>query len=312
MAHPAQSPNFFDNLQINVEEVYATWPLDRAATLPLPRHRFAGLYRSPLPFSWRNALWHALHRTQLDQAWFDDFSVYWSRVLGGRPLWGPEDLYFLKNWYRIKFQSLAVDDTEDAAEHLAAWQRPEALYQLLHYVYKGSRYHDAALLARAKARAGRFTSFMEYGCGVAPVTVAQQTFFASPKVRVVITDIPTLAFHFAALTLGQQPNIKAVALSAEDEFAVPAVEPVDVIFCLTVFEHLRRPLETIKSFLASLTPGGLLVFDYFKGKGEGLDTEAAVRDRDAVIRFIGEHFTVAEGSLSALDEGKICMVRRPR
>lgn len=311
MTAAAQAPNQFDNLQVNVPKLYQAWPLEPRRSLPLPPRRFNFLYRLPLPLRWRTVSWHLLHRLRLDQTWFDDFRVYWSIVLGGRPLWGPEDFYFLKNWYRVKFQSLAVADTAHAEEHLAAWQRPEALYQLLHYVYKGSLYHDAHLVATAKRLAKQFDSFLEFGCGTAPITTAYLTFFSdSARTRIVISDIPTLAFHYAALVLGQQSQVTPIALETSNKFAVPAFEPVDVIFCMTVFEHLNQPLDTVKAFYERLNPRGLLVFDYLKGAGDGLDTMAAVNERDAVVAYVRDNFTVVHGSLEELDQQKICIVRK--
>lgn len=311
MLDTAQAPNQFDNLQVDVLQLYQQWPLDELRPLALSSHRWDFLYRLPVPLQWRNIAWHLLHRLRLDQVWFEDFQVYWSRVLGGRPLWGPEDFYFLKNWYRVKFQSTAVADIVSADEHLAAWQRPEVLYQLMHLVYKSSLYHDARLVARVKQLSRNFTSFLEFGAGTAPVTLAYLTFFAqASQTRIVISDIPTLAFHYAAYTLGQRPNVTALELSAANEFAVPPLKPVDAIFCLTVFEHLNQPLETVKAFHQRLVSDGLLVFDYFKGEGEGLDTLSAVREREAVITYVRDHFKIVDGSLAGLDQQKICIARK--
>jgi hypothetical protein len=39
-----------------------------------------------------------------------------------------------------------------------------------------------------------------------------------------------------------------------------------------------------------LRPGGVLVFDFIKTEGEGLDTMQAVRERDGVINFIQQNY----------------------
>jgi hypothetical protein len=72
---------------------------------------------------------------------------------------------------------------------------------------------------------------------------------------------------------------------------------VDAIFCITVLEHLNKPLATAVLFHRFLRPGGVLVFDYIKGTGEALDTMHGVRERSAVLDFIAANFDVAHGAL---------------
>jgi len=74
-------------------------------------------------------------------------------------------------------------------------------------------------------------------------------------------------------------------------------QPVNAIFCETVFEHLNKPLETVKIFHKSLLPGGLLLFDYVLGDGNGLDTLQAVKERSCVLDYIAKHFYIRYGKL---------------
>lgn len=67
---------------------------------------------------------------------------------------------------------------------------------------------------------------------------------------------------------------------------------------MTVFEHLNKPLETIKIFNKTLNPGGLLFFDYIKSKGEGLDTHHAVKERDSVLNYVNKKFDIIYGRIT--------------
>jgi 2-polyprenyl-3-methyl-5-hydroxy-6-metoxy-1,4-benzoquinol methylase len=69
----------------------------------------------------------------------------------------------------------------------------------------------------------------------------------------------------------------------------------DSIFCITVFEHLNQPLETMKRFHRTLRSGGLLFFDYIAGDADGLDTEQGQAQRKEVLRWAQENFTLLHG-----------------
>src|SRR4051794_23167082 len=91
--------NGFDNLAVNVAEVYRTFPVEHPADLGMPwETAFNRLYAAPwIPLTTRGRAWHLLRRVRLDLTWFVRFRHYWSKILGGRPLWGVEDFYFLRN-----------------------------------------------------------------------------------------------------------------------------------------------------------------------------------------------------------------------
>src|SRR4051812_28211317 len=128
--------NLFDRLTVDVPELFRRYPLERAAAWPGAAADVAAMYRSPaLPLRARVALWKLLHRLSLDREWFTTFQSYWSHVLGGRPLLGPEDFHFLRGMYRIRHQPNLVPDTADPRVHTAAWQQPELLYQVFLQVY---------------------------------------------------------------------------------------------------------------------------------------------------------------------------------
>jgi SAM-dependent methyltransferase len=298
--------NYFDKLVVDVAALYKNHPIEQMRNTPSRRRlpdfansRWHQIYRNRLlPLKLRQKLWQFNRQTHADISWFQAFSGYWSTVLGGRPLFSVHDLIFLKNLYRIRFQANEVPDTEDEAIHLMAWQQPEILYQLLHYVVKGglqNQLHSVAQLRHLKRKPARI---VEYGCSLAPIVSTMLEFYPLDNdLEIIICDIETVTFHYGAWRLRHCSNVRPIALKVEDGFQLQLNEPVDVIFCMTVFEHMNKPMETIQRFYDLLTPGGLLVFDYIKSDGHGLDTVQAVRERESVLRFIQESFELVQGTI---------------
>lgn len=289
-------PNRLDNLHVEVPALFAA---DYRETSPQWNSPFQRWYRSRLwPAGWRGKLWTAWHRTGLDQDWFDRAKVYWGRVLGGRPLWGPEDFHFLRNIYRQRFQTAAVAQDADAAGHLAAWQSPQILGHWFQSVYKEARFHWLPHLQWLRKYAPRARSILEFGCGVAPLATSLFDFRPdASRLRIFIADLETVSFHYATWKFGRFPNVIPHPLRAADQFALRLPEKTDAIFCLAVFEHLNAPLETVRQFHEALSPGGVLIFDYIVVDGTGMDTIHGLRERPAVLDFIEKNFRVVHGRL---------------
>jgi 2-polyprenyl-3-methyl-5-hydroxy-6-metoxy-1,4-benzoquinol methylase len=294
-------PNGFDNLVLDVPGLHRTFPVDSPANLGLGwNSAIERFYAAPLlPLTTRAQVWQLLRRTRLDLTWFERFRCYWSKVLGGRPLWGVEDFYFLRNVYRMRFQRAAVPDTSDAGVHLAAWQRPEVLSHLFHSVYKESLNHELRLIRPLRRlQRGPLRSVLEFGCGSAPITTTLCQFQPPHRdLDVWISDIETIPFHYAAHKLAPFRNVHAVPLRPENSFRFPLAQKFDAIFCMTVLEHLQEPLATIEHLRGLLAPGGLLFFDYVKSDATGLDTVAGRDQRPAVLAYLRENFRILEGTL---------------
>jgi hypothetical protein len=317
--HGNQKGNYYDNLLIDVKDIFQKFPIEKkvAASInnvSLNKSLFHRIYSSRLiPLQYKNYFWHLLNRINLDQTWINEFKHYWSKVLGGRPLWGPQDLYFLRNHYRIKFQNSGVTDSTDPDNFLEAWQQPELLYVLLHYVYKESIVNYVKLLVLAKKYSNtRIRSFLEFGCSLAPITTNYFEFFRPKKdIEVYIADIQTLAFHYGAYKFRNCKNVIPVLLSPENNFQLDLNKSLDLVFCITVFEHLNSPLDTVKKFHQLLNQGGLLFFDYIRGEAAGLDTIQGVDDREDVLDYIQDHFKIVYGSLQK-DESMGLTIARKR
>jgi ubiquinone/menaquinone biosynthesis C-methylase UbiE len=297
--------NYFDNLVIDVNQLYLKWPINKKFHPKINqvnylRSRFYKIYRSvALPFKIRRFLWNLFRQTNIDLTWFNEFKKYWIDIIGGRPLWNMQDLFFLKNLYRIKFQESQIPDIDNSAIHLEAWQQPALIYQLLHLVCKESVINEFRLLKLLRAYKKKFNSFLEYGCGTAPITTSLFEFFHLPKrIKLYISDIQTIAFNYAAYKFRNCSNVIPLLLVADNDFLLDLEDNVDVITCISVFEHLNKPLDTIKTFHETLNLEGLLVFDYIKSSGEGLDTMQAVRQRESVLDFISENFKPIYGRIT--------------
>jgi len=297
--------NQFDNLKVDINKIYRDFPITpKSNTLntfpPFARTRLHKLYRSRfIPSAHRIFLHRLMRQIGIDLSWFQEFSAYWSQVLRGRPLWGVQDFYFLRNLYRVKFSANQVPDTEDVATHLEAWQRPEVIYQLFHQVYKEATRDEFAVLDLLFKYRKNARKILEFGCATAPIATSLFEFYLSARrMDIYISDIKTLAFHYAAYKFRQSLNVTPVLLLPENNFLPVSPEPLDAIFCMAVFEHLNQPLEAIKSFHELLVSGGLLILDYIKGDGAGLDTEQGVLQRDLVLDYALQNFEVLLGNLS--------------
>ena len=123
----------------------------------------------------------------------------------------------------MRFQSATVPDTTDAGIHLEAWQRPEVLSHLFHSVYKESLNNELRLLHALRAlHPTPVRTVLEFGCGSAPITTTLCE-FQPPRddMRVWISDIETVPFHFAAHKLAPCPSVRSVPLLPENSFLFP-------------------------------------------------------------------------------------------
>lgn len=303
--HFERNDNFFGNTEHSIEDALRSFPLDSKETGG--RRAFDGansllrkVYRSRwLPLRFRRRLWHVARRTELDQTWFIPFAKYWTSVLGGRPLWGVQDFYFLRSYYRLAFQNLRIPDKASAREHALAFQRPEALYFLFQQIYREKISNHAGLVARALKRGPRrISAFLEYGCGTAPIATSLFEFFPeNSSIRVHLADLIALPLQYAAYKFRCYPNVSVHPLLAENNLQMVDPVTVDVIFCLNVFEHLNDPMVTVKKFHDNLNSGGLLVFDYIQGDAQGLDSLAGLEQRNDVLSFIEQNFRIVEGEI---------------
>lgn len=291
--------NRFDNLIINVPKIFKK---STQHTLNY-RNIFIMFYQlNLLPLVFRKYLWYLLKRLNLDTGWFYEFKYYWEKYLGGIVLWGVEDFYFLRGVYRQKFHRLALASNTSNKTHLLTWQKPEVLYFLLDMVYRKSLYNELAIVSLYfKYRQERDLPILEFGCGTAPITQTLIEFFGLQNQKIYISDIQILAFHYAAYKFQRFKNVIPILLDLKDNFSPKCPEKLGAIFCMTVFEHMNDPLNVAKKFYDLLAQGGLLIFDYLKTKGEGMDSIKAVKGRDKTLKYITDNFKIIKGNIWSED-----------
>jgi SAM-dependent methyltransferase len=303
--------NLYDRPKVDPVELFQSKGRYRILKNPLN-----ALYRqSWIPLRLRGLFWRLLTQTHVDLFWFYDFRRYWSECLGLRPLWGVEDFYYLRSLFRSRFQYLEVADSTSSEEHMVPWRRPEMLYFLMQQVYVESKHREFEIfrLFRKHHRGPRSFLALEYGAGIAPITRVFIDFFkGASRAQFTISDLETVAFHHGVCRFKEDSNVRAIPLRVDNELHLPASfqEPQDVIFCITVFEHLHEPLRVMDRFHALLKPGGLLFFDYIKSDGGGLDTQAGVREREQVLRSVRDRFELLEGHLDASQNLGLTVVRK--
>ncbi|MEK8023203.1 MAG: class I SAM-dependent methyltransferase [Candidatus Hydrogenedentota bacterium] len=317
MSSTLRDSNLFDRMAVDVEALYLRYPVPDPGTFPgiAPgKSTLSFWYRLRLvPPGLRERVWRLLVRTRIDETWFEDFQVYWTAILGGRPLWGVEDFHFLRNTYRVRFQESGLPENPTPEQHVAAWQSPELLYFLFQQVYRRSRETKLSLVRDALARLGREPrTILEFGSGVAPITRTCLEFDILPsRPEFFIADIATLAFHYAAFSFRHVSNVRPVLLDPAADFGWRQPAQADVIFCLEVFEHLDRPLETVEQFHRVLAEGGILVFDYVRSEAEGFDTRQGLDQRSRVLEFIARQFHLLQGKIH-LDRDTVTCIARKR
>jgi 2-polyprenyl-3-methyl-5-hydroxy-6-metoxy-1,4-benzoquinol methylase len=224
--------------------------------------------------------------------WFYEFHDYWVNELGNRPI-NPHDFYFLFGVYRQKFQEVKAPDSATDEQHLKAWQDPRNVYLLFANQYK---------LALHPLSAHRFIKYIpkggnlcEYGCGFAPITTSLCKFYPYKNVKITCADIPTIMLHFIRWKFRDKKFVRIIEIDPSND--EPLDDEFDVIFCMTVFEHLPRPIPVIKHLHSKIKLGGYLIFDYIKSEAKGLDTASSLRDRIPVLQYILDNFEITEGKI---------------
>jgi SAM-dependent methyltransferase len=227
--------------------------------------------------------------------WFREFQEYWAGELGNRPI-HLHDFYFLSGVYRqrlqdSRFESLANPALASDAKHLEAWRDPRHVYYLFAHAYREAlsplRVHPYVRYLR---RGGRVA---EYGCGTGPILVALARRYRHLNLQLVGTDLPHLLFHFARWRFRDARFVTMVPVDPGNDAPLPG--EYDAIFCLEVLEHLQRPIPVLQHLHRALKPGGVLIFDYVRSDGTGLDTASSLRDRIPALQFVVDRFDLVSG-----------------
>jgi 2-polyprenyl-3-methyl-5-hydroxy-6-metoxy-1,4-benzoquinol methylase len=236
-------------------------------------------------------IWDRLVYANVALGWFHEFERYWVGELGLRPI-TPPDFHFLKGVYRQRFQTLV--DVSDANALEDGWRDARSLYLLFHLVMRNALRPLAArdFITWIPHRG----SVLEFGCGLAPITTSLTRFYRDRALSMTCADIEHVLFHYVRWKFSEEPCVRALAIDPSTDDPLDQVL-YDTILCMTVLEHVPRPLQTLRCLRAHLKPGGYFIFDYINSEGKGLDSEGGVRERSQVLQYICEHFDIVEGQL---------------
>lgn len=290
--------NRFDDVRIDVDASHA-----RLNAMPRPARM---MRRGRVSATIDRMTTHALVRAGLQEllvmngvarGWLVEFEEYWCAMLGGRPFWQTADFLLLLHDYRRRNQQSDVLDWSAPARHVAHWQACSNLY---------STFHQARKLALQPLvtpplwphvpRGGRV---LEYGCSLAPYYHCYRRFYSHLGCRWVLADLPNFPFHYARYRYRHDADVECQVITAE-RFADPLgdAQPFDVIIVTAVFEHVDDPVFVARYLLDRLRPGGVLVFDFIRSQGEGLDHPGALAAREDCLALITARTAIVSGTLA--------------
>jgi SAM-dependent methyltransferase len=233
--------------------------------------------------------------------WLDDFRVYWSTIIGGRPFWITADFFLLLHDYRKQSQHNSQLEWSNPAQHLANWQHPSQIFSTFHNVRKLAI--QPLLPLEFWKRVPEGARILEYGCSLAPFYSCYREFYSHLDCKWVLADIPNFTFHYAKYLYRNDSRVDFVTIY-ECDFSNPLGEAgeFDIIILTTVFEHLDNPLFVFEYLLRRLKTGGLFVFDYIKSEGKGLDHPNAVKLRQECLKSILANMQILHGTIHDIYE----------
>ena len=304
-AHHLDGGNFYDDFRIDIERAHR----EIDAVLPkTPRVRRRGLLRNWFSLNVARVevalgLSEFLVVTGLRRKWMREFKQYWAGFLGGRTLFGSLNFFLLLHGYRVKEQHRDPLSWPNPEQHVANWQSSGQFHSLLHMVSKMALRATRSLYLPSTWRFfPRKARVLEYGCSNAPYYYLYRQYYSHRRYEWVLADIPNFAFHYAKFTYADEQGVSFRTIYAEN-FGDPldSQEMFDVVILKEVFEHLDNPVFVAEYLLQRLRKGGILVFDYVKSEGTGLDHPRALEDREEALGLIAANCQILRGSLNDLD-----------
>ena len=283
--------NKFDKIKVNINELFQ----NSSVNTKYKRKNF--FFRILLRYFLGALIILKIHRRLINSglfiSWFDEFKFYWQNILKGRPLYF-HDFHFLLGIYRQRFTTVTTPDYANEKDFLDSWQNQDTVYQLFGAVRRFS-YEPLSCVKYEKYIKNNDT-VIEYGCGIAPITDSLIKYSLLSNVKLYVADIKQINSHFARWRLGNEAQYIEIHpyKNALENFS----QQVDVVFLITVLEHLPDPLNVVKNIHASLKSGGFLIFDYFLSDGKTQDTIEAVEQRKDVLDFMKDNFRLVKGNLN--------------
>ena len=303
--------NYFDDMRIDIAKSHRRFAnLTRnAKNLSMPRYRnIINFYLTSIALRLR--IHEFLIVNGIRRRWLDDFRIYWSDILNGRPFWNTLEFFMLLHDYRKRQQHTSSLEWNDAIQHLRNWQHPSQIYSTLHFVRTCALQPiNCPTLWRNISKGMRI---LEYGCSLAPYYYCYREFFSHLNCKWILADLPNFPFHYAKYLYRNDSDAEFVTINERD-FSNPLGESgdFDVIILTTVLEHLDNPSFVSEYLLKRLKTGGLFVFDYIKSDGKGLDHPQALEMRPDCLGRILAQTKIIHGRINDINESiGLCIAQK--
>jgi len=302
--------NFYDDIRIDIDAAHRQ--LDGGAAearsgrapgrLKLLTGRFRYLKDALLQ---RANVLEALCITGIRRGWFRDFRDYWANCLGGRPI-QPVDFYLLYHEYRKKQQMPGRLAWGTEQQHIQNWQDPVHIFSV--FCYARLQAVSPIVPMHVWRYIPKKARCLEYGCSLAPFYYAAKTYQLSPSATWTLADIPGFAFHYAKYRYRHDESVDLLTIRNFQD-PLPSQEPFDAVFLMTVLEHVDDPVYLVNYLFGKMKRGGILIFDYIKSDGSGLDTPSSLEKREECLALIARKTQLLSGSYVSSGHQPITVVK---
>lgn len=185
--------------------------------------------------------------------WFTEFKLFWTNMLGGRPL-NIMDFHMLRMWYRVKNQATEQLSWDTIEEHMDNWKKDENMSMIFQQLYG-----NALSPHRPLPYVHRNSRVLEYGCSHAPYYRSYRKYYNHKRAKWVLADVKNISYLFSQYTYRNDCDIEKMIVIDEKNADNPLVGiegKFDVIILTTVLEHLHKP-KTIVELLWNYLNGGV-------------------------------------------------------
>ena len=214
-----------------------------ALRLAEARDRFCAMRRRPL------------HLVDFHRRWFRELAAYYRHL-------SREEFWLRYHTARLEAERIARESPE------RLWTDTD--YFILRQMY----YHRDRCFHFASALLPRGGIWLEYGCGVAPVTAWLRRH--RRDAIGLASDVPSRTFTFAEWRWPR--SILPIAY--------PMRYAAHLVICSEVLEHVANPVAVVNLINTLLLPGGHLLVNFVETDPAGANLEAAQAARQATIALL--------------------------
>ena len=205
-----------------------------------------------------------LHPWDFHRAWFRELAKFYRHL-------SREEF-----WLRYHESRQEADRRASEESHAGVWGETD--YFVLRQIY----YHRDRCFHLASALLPRGGLWLEYGCGIAPVSVWLARH--RPDAWGVLADVPGRTWEFAQWRI----RLQSARLWCQ---VLPPVRPLEgrdlsLIICSEVLEHVPDPVATVRTLTRALAPGGHLLVNFVETPASGANLLAAQRQRSATLAYL--------------------------